>query len=52
MEESTHHFGGNATVCGRAWYKLVDAPVLTLDVTGSAGAAGDGGSGGVDRLGL
>jgi len=23
----------NATVPGRAWYKLVDAPVLTLDVT-------------------
>ena len=24
---------GNATVRGRAWYKLLDAPVLTLDVT-------------------
>ena len=23
----------NATVRGRAWYKLLDAPVLTLDVT-------------------
>ena len=23
----------NATVCGRAWYKLLDAPVLPLDVT-------------------
>ena len=23
----------NATVCGRDWYKLLDAPVLTLDVT-------------------
>ena len=23
----------NATLRGRAWYKLLDAPVLTLDVT-------------------
>ena len=23
----------NATVCGRDWYKLLDAPVLILDVT-------------------
>ena len=24
---------GNATVRGRAWYKVLDAPVLALDVT-------------------
>ena len=23
----------NATVCGRGWYKILVAPVLTLDVT-------------------
>ena len=27
----------NATVRGRAWYKLLDAPVLTVDVTVSGG---------------
>ena len=26
-------FLGNATVRGRAWYKVLEAPVLTLDVT-------------------
>ena len=26
-------FLGNATVRGRAWYKLVDAPVISLDLT-------------------
>ena len=32
----THRYifgGGNATFRGRAWYKLLDALVLTLDVT-------------------
>ena len=29
----TVRFLENATVLGRAWYKLLDAPVLTLDVT-------------------
>ena len=27
------NFGGNGTVRGRAWYIVLDAPVLTLDVT-------------------
>jgi len=31
--EMLRGFLGNATVRGRAWYKLLDAPVLTLDVT-------------------
>ena len=30
---TTDFWGENATVRGRAWYKLLDAPVLTLDVT-------------------
>ena len=30
---STSPFLENATVRGRVWYKLLDAPVLTLDVT-------------------
>jgi len=30
----------NATVRGRAWFKLLDAPVLTLDVTGGVGSLG------------
>jgi len=29
----TELFFENATVRGRAWYKRLDAPVLTLDVT-------------------
>ena len=62
FEEVSEHFPAvgqalltileNATVRGRAWYKLLDAPVLTLDVTGEArgvrrgvGALSGGGAG-------
>ena len=33
MTQNGACFGGNATFRGRVWYTILDAPVLTLDVT-------------------